>query len=96
MPTPLDQTRRRHALSQCKSKYCPHHSGARLRRAIDGCNDSQGVEKNLSRIELSVRTDNENAIASYKRFGFRIEATQARAFCVDGAYFDTYAMALLR
>lgn len=66
--------------------------GARLMAATI----AKAWEKNLSRIELSVRTDNENAIALYKRFGFRIEASQARAFCVDGAYFDTYAMALLR
>ena len=52
--------------------------------------------KGLSRIELTVRTDNTNAKALYERCGFVVEGTNRRAFLVDGAFFDTYAMALVR
>jgi RimJ/RimL family protein N-acetyltransferase len=43
-----------------------------------------------------VRTDNANAKALYERFGFVVEGTQRRAFCVDGEFFDAYSMALVR
>lgn len=66
--------------------------GARLMEATI----AKAWGKNFSRIELSVRTDNTNAIALYKRFGFMIEGKRARAFCIDGAFFDAYSMALLR
>jgi putative acetyltransferase len=52
--------------------------------------------KGLSRIELTVRTDNLNAKALYKRFGFAVEGIRRRDICVDGEFFDTYAMALIR
>lgn len=51
--------------------------------------------KGLSRIELSVRTDNQIATALYTRFGFVHEGVNRNAFSVDGKYFDTYSMALL-
>ena len=50
----------------------------------------------LTRIELTVRTDNENAKALYEHLGFSIEGLQRRSFRVDGEYADSYAMALLR
>ena len=56
---------------------------------------AKAVEKNLSRIELTVRTDNLNAKALYERFGFKVEGIQPRAFCVDKQFFDAYMMALL-
>lgn len=52
--------------------------------------------KDFSRIELTVRTDNTNAKALYERCGFMEEGINRRAFLVDGRFFDTYAMALLR
>lgn len=51
--------------------------------------------KGLSRIELTVRADNLNAKALYERFGFQTEGLQRRAFMVDGAFYDSYSMALL-
>lgn len=52
--------------------------------------------RGLCRIELTVRTDNGNAKALYDRFGFIVEGVNRKAFCVDGEFFDTYAMALVR
>jgi putative acetyltransferase len=57
---------------------------------------SKAWTKGLSRIALTVRTDNVNAKALYERFGFVCEGLLRRAFCVDGEFFDCYAMALLR
>lgn len=57
---------------------------------------SKAWAKGLFRIELTVRTDNVTAKALYERFGFAVEGINRRAFRVDGEFFDTYAMALLR
>lgn len=53
-------------------------------------------EKGLSRIELTVRTDNTRAKRLYERLGFLTEGTNRRAFCVNGQYFDSFSMGLLR
>ncbi len=66
--------------------------GARLMRAaIDGA-----WARGLTRIELSVRADNANAQALYKRLGFEAEGLRRRSVRVDGQYHDSLAMALLR
>lgn len=49
----------------------------------------------LTRIELTVRSDNLDAIALYRKFGFETESLQRRALRIDGRYYDMYAMALL-
>ena len=51
---------------------------------------------NLSRLELEVYIDNENAIRLYKKFGFVIEGTLVRFAYRDGQYVDAYTMARLR
>jgi putative acetyltransferase len=51
---------------------------------------------NLSRIELEVYTDNEPAIALYKKFNFITEGTHVRFAYRDGQFVDVYAMARLR
>lgn len=51
---------------------------------------------NLSRLELSVYTDNEPGIRLYQKFGFVIEGTQKRFAYRDGEYADVYVMARLR
>jgi putative acetyltransferase len=45
------------------------------------------------RIELNVYTDNERAIALYRRFGFEMEGTHRAHALRDGVYVDTHAMA---
>ena len=50
----------------------------------------------MTRIELTVREHNANAIALYKRLGFEIEGVQRNAVCIDGQYQNVYAMALIK
>ncbi|RCW65608.1 GNAT family N-acetyltransferase [Pseudorhodoferax soli] len=66
--------------------------GARLlEQAIAGA-----WARGMARIELAVRADNLNAEALYRRFGFVPEGRQRHAYCIDGTYHDSLAMALLR
>lgn len=51
---------------------------------------------NLTRIELTVYTDNEAAIALYKKFGFEIEGTHRKFAFRDGEFVDAYAMARIK
>jgi putative acetyltransferase len=50
----------------------------------------------LSRVELTVYTDNAAGIALYEKFGFEIEGTHRRYAFRDGEYVDAYSMARLR
>jgi RimJ/RimL family protein N-acetyltransferase len=49
----------------------------------------------LTRVELSVREDNANAIALYRMIGFAQEGLQRNAVRLDGAYEDVLTMAIL-
>ena len=51
---------------------------------------------NLSRIELTVFTDNEPAIALYRKFGFEIEGALRKYAFRDGEFVDAYAMARVK
>lgn len=62
-----------------------------LQAAID-----RSWERGLSRIELTVRTDNDHARALYERFGFATEGVLRRGSLIRGQYHDLLAMALLR
>jgi len=57
---------------------------------------SKAWNSGYTRIELTVRTDNANAKALYERYGFVVDGMHQNAFCVDGIFYDVYAMALLR
>ena len=48
----------------------------------------------IKKINLKVRGDNERAIALYKRKGFTHEGTLSNEICIDGVYYDLYAMGL--
>jgi len=52
--------------------------------------------RGFTRIELTVRDDNLNAQALYKRLGFEFEGRFRRGSVVDGQAHDVLAMALLR
>ena len=51
--------------------------------------------KSLTRIELTVRTDNERAKALYEKFGFVVEGVCRRDMYVNGVHQDSFLMALL-
>jgi RimJ/RimL family protein N-acetyltransferase len=53
-------------------------------------------KRGFTRIELTVRTDNERAAALYRRLGFADEGVQRNAFLVDGRYHDLCLMAMLK
>ncbi|HET7546624.1 MAG TPA: GNAT family N-acetyltransferase [Usitatibacter sp.] len=48
------------------------------------------------RLELTVYTDNERAIALYRKFGFEMEGTHRCYALRAGRYIDAYAMARLK
>ena len=50
----------------------------------------------VTRLELTVFTDNERAIALYKKFGFQVEGTHKAYALRDGKYIDVHAMARIR
>ena len=51
---------------------------------------------NLTRIELSVYTDNAAGIALYEKFGFEIEGTHRRYGFRNGEYVNAHSMARIR
>jgi len=51
---------------------------------------------NLSRVELTVYTDNYAAVTLYERFGFEIEGTQRRYAFRNDEYVDACSMARIR
>ncbi len=61
-----------------------------ITRAID-----VSRKRGLGRIELSVRSDNANAMALYKSVGFEEDGLLRKAFLIDGEYFDLHTMGLL-
>lgn len=50
----------------------------------------------ITRLELIVYTDNEPALALYRKFGFEIEGTLRDFAFRDGRYVDAYLMARVR
>ncbi len=51
--------------------------------------------KIIKKIDLSVLTDNNPAIALYKKFGFEQEGLVRRNMYIDGTFFDSYMMGVL-
>lgn len=48
----------------------------------------------VRKINLRVRTDNENAIKLYKSLGFAMEGRISREFMINNEFFDSYQMGL--
>jgi ribosomal protein S18 acetylase RimI-like enzyme len=53
------------------------------------------LARGLTRIELTVRTDNVAAIALYRRRGFEIEGELRHYLLVDAVYYDAFLMSRL-
>ena len=88
--------RRRHVASLgmgVKDNFAGKGVGsALLQTAIDLCDNWI----NIKRIELTVYTDNEQAINLYKKFGFQIEGESAAFAFRDGEYVAAYHMARIQ
>lgn len=55
----------------------------------------RGKKAGITRFELTVRADNENAIALYTKLGFEIEGRLKNAMFIKGKYYDNYIMGLV-
>jgi ribosomal protein S18 acetylase RimI-like enzyme len=73
----------------------PEFRGKGLGRKLMTATIDKARARGLTRIELSARADNKNAIELYKKLGFVIEGTKRNAVIVDGAYGDLILMSLL-
>jgi L-phenylalanine/L-methionine N-acetyltransferase len=88
--------RRAHAMSVGLTVRSEHHGkgiGSALMQAL--C-DSADKWMNVIRLELTVFTDNDRAIALYRKFGFEVEGTHKAYALRDGVYADVHAMARIR
>lgn len=63
-----------------------------LEAAIDHFNSVE----NLTKLELEVRSDNEGAIALYKKLGFEVEGELKNHFLVDSTYYSAYRMTIIK
>lgn len=72
------------------------HRGQGVGRALIEAAISHASQRGLTRIELTVHSENTLAQALYRSVGFRPEGTQVRAWRIDGRYFDVLAMARIR
>jgi RimJ/RimL family protein N-acetyltransferase len=71
------------------------HRGRGIGRALLDATLQTAKASGISRIELTVRVDNERAKRLYERFGFVIEGLCRRHMRVDGEFKDSWLMALL-
>jgi RimJ/RimL family protein N-acetyltransferase len=74
----------------------PEFRGKGIGRNLMQRTINAAFECGLTRIELTVRENNVNAIALYKKLDFEIEGFHRNAVCIDGQYKNLYSMALLK
>jgi RimJ/RimL family protein N-acetyltransferase len=65
------------------------------RRLLEAC-IAKAWSKGITRIELEARADNSHAIRLYEHLGFTQEGVKHRGMRIDGEYYDTVQMSLLR
>jgi putative acetyltransferase len=91
-----DRPRRKHAAllgMAVHDKWQSKGVGTALMKALIELADKW---LNISRLELSVYTDNEPALKLYKKLGFQIEGTHRKHTFRDGVYVDSHSMARVR
>ncbi|HWI83646.1 GNAT family N-acetyltransferase [Ramlibacter sp.] len=74
----------------------PEYRGRGIGAALMRAALERAWAKGFTRIELTVRADNVRAKRLYERLGFTLEGTLRHAFRVNGEYFDSLFMGLLR
>jgi putative acetyltransferase len=95
-PASLASPRRAHAMAigmAVPSAWQGKGVGSALLRTL--CDFADGW-LNVIRLELTVYTDNEPAIALYRKFGFEVEGTHRVYALRAGRYVDAFAMARIR
>ena len=73
----------------------PNYRGRGIGRAVILRTMDAALALGLTRIDLTVREDNLNAIALYKSVGFETEGQHRRAVRIDGRYENLLSMAFL-
>lgn len=63
-------------------------------RMLDALLDWARETQIITKVDLRVRTDNQRAIALYRRKGFAIEGTIHKQILLDGTYYDHHWMGL--
>lgn len=85
--------RRSHVATFGMGVDCRHQgkgvASALMQEMVNLCDNWLRIE----RIELTVFTDNEAALATYRKFGFEIEGTGKNFALREGKYVDAYFMA---
>ena len=71
------------------------HRGKGVGSALIGKAIEHASRRGISRIELTVHTENAVAYALYSSMGFSLEGTQKNAWLIDGVYFNVHSMARL-
>jgi RimJ/RimL family protein N-acetyltransferase len=92
-----NQTRRLHA--HCGTLgigLLPEFRGQGIGRRLMQRTIDAAFAWGLTRIELTVREGNSNAIALYKSLGFAVEGHHRNAIRIDGRHESTYSMALVK
>ena len=88
-----------YAIAHCGSLgmgVLPGYRGRGIGRQLLEAFIAKAWSKGITRIELEARADNSHAIRLYEHLGFTHEAVKQRGMRMDGAYFDTVQMSLLR
>ncbi|MBO0735621.1 MAG: GNAT family N-acetyltransferase [Alphaproteobacteria bacterium] len=74
----------------------PEYRGRGIGRLLMRTTIDAAWQCGMTRIDLTVRGHNANAIGLYKSLGFEMEGRQRNAVRVDGQYEDVFAMALVK
>jgi ribosomal protein S18 acetylase RimI-like enzyme len=70
--------------------------GKGVGRALIQAAIGKAADQGLSRIELTVHSENRVAQELYRSMGFVHEGTQREGWCLDGRCFDVYSMAKIQ